>query len=283
MLKLLERNVSNVDRHLTVLASPRAERLFSFNNVAVDSCQYGSLLSDIQRLRGKIYLGDGAIGREELTHDGRHDTPEDHKSWHVVMHDERHDVTGCIWYLEHAAPSFEALRLRHSPLAQSDMWSAKLKSAVEQDIARAKRERVSFAEVGGWAVSKDSHMTDCLLLILGTYALSQVLGGAYVTATATVRHSSAAILRRLGGAPFANDGEEIPSYYDPRYGCAMELLRFDTRRPATKFVRLVDCLKAEFSTLPVLAMDPHPMNSAQTTLGSAHMFGGQHFQQRSVA
>ena len=156
MLKLLERNVSNVDQHLTVLASPRADRLFPFSNLSVDSFQYGSMLSDVQRLRGKVYLNDGAIGTEDLTGDGRHDTPEDHKSWHVVMRDEQRNVSGCIWYMEHANPTFDALRLRHSPLMQSNVWSAKLRAAVEQDIARAKREKVGFAEVGGWAVSGDS-------------------------------------------------------------------------------------------------------------------------------
>jgi hypothetical protein len=273
MLKLLERNVLNIDQHLTVLASPSATPPRSLSNVAVDSFQYDSLLGDVQRLRGKVYLSDGAIKVEDLTLDGRHDTPEDHKSWHIVMLDEQRDVAGCIWYLEHTAPRFESLRVRHSPLAQSEAWSAKLKTAVDRDIARAEDEGVRFAEVGGWAVAKNSQMTDCLLLVLGTYALSQVLGGAYVMATATVRHSSAAILRRLGGAPIATDEAEIPAYYDPHYGCAMELLRFDTRRPASKFVRLVDCLKGAFSTLPVFAMDTCSNTSAQTAAGSAHGFG----------
>jgi hypothetical protein len=276
MLKLLERNVFNVDRHLTVLASPKAAGPLPLSNVAVDSFRYDNLLGDVQRLRGQAYLSDGAIRVEDLTHDGRHDTPEDHKSWHVVMHDERRDVTGCIWYMEHANPSFESLRVRHSPLAHNDASAAKVRSAVDRHIARAKREGIAFAEVGGWAVSKDSHMTDCLLLILGTYALSQVLGGAYVLATATVRHSSAAILRRLGGAPLATEHEEIGPYFDPHYGCEMELLQFDTRRPATKFVRFVDCLKSAFGTLPVFAMDPWSLNTnAQPALETAHAFGAQ--------
>ncbi|HET9830830.1 MAG TPA: hypothetical protein VFP91_03955, partial [Vicinamibacterales bacterium] len=102
MLKLLERNVTHVNDHLTVLASPNAALPLPFRNVDVDSPQYESVLGDLQRLRGNVYVGDGAIKVEDLTADGRHDTPEDHKAWHLLKIDERRDVTGCIWYMEHA-------------------------------------------------------------------------------------------------------------------------------------------------------------------------------------
>jgi len=283
MLKLLERNVTHVNNHLAVLASPNAVLPLPFRNV-VDSPQYESALADLQRLRANVYLGDGAIKVEDLTADGRHDTPEDHKAWHLTMLDERRDVTGCIWYMEHADPRFESLRLRHSPVAMRGDSAMKLRRAVEQNIARAKRERVSFAEVGGWAVSKDSQITDCLLLILGTFALSQLLGGAYVVATATVRHSSAAILRRLGGALMTCDGQEISPYFDPHYGCEMEVLQFDTRRPAAKFVRMVDHLKASFGNLSVLATDGRPHNkNAQNILGPARVYGVDRLRHLSVA
>ncbi|HUK35188.1 MAG TPA: hypothetical protein VLV86_14820 [Vicinamibacterales bacterium] len=253
MLKLLERNVTSVSEHLTVLASPSAALPSAFGNIEVDSRRYNAVLGDLQRLRGSVYVDDGAISLADLTDDGRHDTAEDHKSWHLVMVDERRSIRGCIWYLEHSEPRFEELRVSRSPLAQDPRQAAQLRSAVEREIASARREGIGYAEVGGWAVSKDSQMTDCLLLILGTYALSQILGGAYVLATATVRHSSAAILRRLGGSPISGEGSDIASYFDPHYGCEMELLRFDTRYPARKFVGLVDLIKAGYGALPIFA------------------------------
>jgi len=283
MLKLLERNVTNGNDHLIVLASPNAALPLPFPNIDIDPSRYESVLGDLQRLRGTVYLQDGAITQHDLTGDGRHDIAEDHKSWHLVMRDERGDVNGCIWYLEHSDPSFDTLRVRHTPLAKNPMSAAKLRRAVELDIARARREKIGFAEVGGWAVSKNSQMTDCLLLILGTYALSQILGGAYVMATATHRHSSAAILRRLGGVPLSSDGYEAPTYFDPHYGCEMELLRFDTRRPAPKFVRMVDLLKTGLAKLPVFVESTYLRNRDKpSVLMSPHMSAEQYLK-RSVA
>ena len=92
-------------------------------------------------------------------------------------------------------------------------------------------------------MAQDSRLTDCLLLVLSTYSLSQMLGGAFVVATATVRHASAAVLRRLGGSPLQCDGGTVPSYYDPKYDCEMEILRFDTRKPSARFVKLVESIK----------------------------------------
>jgi len=105
-------------------------------------------------------------------------------------------------------------------------------------------------------VSPHSRLTDCLLLILSTYGLSQMLGGAFVVATATVRHASAAVLRRLGGSALQGAGYTVPPYYDPTYDCQMEILRFDTRQPDAKFARLVEALKEKFSRIPVIACDP---------------------------
>jgi hypothetical protein len=285
MLKLLERNVTNVEDYLAVLAAPKAVVPSFLNSVATDSSLYYSKLHEVQRLRGGVYLNDGAIATSDLTNDGRHETAEDRKSWHLMLLNDRREVTGCIWYLEHREPHFDALRISKSALARDGAWSTRLRGTVDADIAQAHREQIRYAEVGGWAVSPQSRLTDCLLLILGTYALSQILGGAYVLATATVRHSSAEILRRLGGSRMQCDGQEIPSYYDPRYGCAMELLRFDTRRPAARFVRMVDTLKEAFASLPVMATGARVIESSRhaSYRPAASAAGFDRYRQRSVA
>lgn len=256
MLRLLERNIASVQKRLVVLPPLRASISSSFGNVRADRHRHSELRRELQRLRGDVYLRDGAIGADALSADGRHVTREDESSWHLLILDDERRVSGCIWYLEHEqTPSFEHLRVRDCPLVDDDPGRARLRSAVESEIARAQREHVRYAEVGGWALAKHSRVSDCLLLLLSTYGLSQVLGGAFVLAMATARHSSAAILRRIGGAPLQANGCVIPPYYDPRYKCAMELLGFDTRRPSPRFEPLVAVVRARFTSIPLVAGD----------------------------
>jgi hypothetical protein len=71
--------------------------------------------------------------------------------------------------------------------------------------------------------------------------------------TATVRHCSSTILRRLGGSDLQVGGRRVPSYHDPRYKCEMELLRFDSRYPSQKYSGLVELLKDKLSEVLVIA------------------------------
>ena len=255
MLKLFERDIAAVDQRLVVIAPPYASIPGSLQNVTVDPAERELLIQEVQRLRGSIYLRDGALKADDLTPDGRHETREDEKSWHLLVMDEQRRVSGCIWYREHERmPAFHQLRVRDCALAHTDEWRERLQTAVEGEIARARRERIRYAEVGGWAVACGSRCFSAgLLLVLGTYGLSQIAGGALVVATATVRHSSAKILRRLGGSHLEGDGFVVPPYYDPRYDCDMELLRFDTRRPSAKYAGLVELLKGRLANVEVVS------------------------------
>ncbi len=87
---------------------------------------------------------------------------------------------------------------------------------------------------------------------LTTYALTQLLGGSLCISTVTVRHNSAAMLRRIGGTGLEVDGVEIPRYYDPRYGCEMEILRFDSRHPGPKYQRPIEQVRGQLSMTPVI-------------------------------
>ena len=253
MLKILERNIESVHDRLVLLA-PGPTIPKSLENVTTDSRQHTSFLRRLQRLRGRIYLNDGALRREQLSHDGRHETPEDSKSWHLLVLDDNDHVSGCIWYLEHEKPSFEGLRIRHAALANDPAWGHKLRSAVDGDVARAGKEKIHYAEVGGWAVAENSRLTDCLLLILSTYGLSQLLGGAFVVATATLRHSSAAVLRTNGG--IASQRRQLRnsivfrSELRLRDGAAS--IRHEATHPRDSR-RMVELLKDRLATLPVFA------------------------------
>src|SRR5215218_9709385 len=155
MLKLLERNIASIEQRLVLLAPPQAAILPDhLGNITTDAHSHRRLLRELQRLRGQIYLADGALTPEQLSSDGRHETPEDDKSWHLMVLDSERRVSGCIWYLEHeGTPSIDELRVRHSPLAHEPEWGDKLGAAVRSEVAGARREGVAYAEVGGWAVS----------------------------------------------------------------------------------------------------------------------------------
>ena len=254
MLRLLERTISSLDRRLLLLA-PNASVPAFFGNVSFDPSRHRHLIRDMQKLRGGIYFEDGALGRDQLTHDGLHETAEDEKSWHLLMIDSERRVTGCAWYLEHdSAVRVEDLRVRQSPLARTAASRKHLWRSVEAELRRAREERLRYAEVGGWAVSKTSRCTsEGLVLALAGYSLGRISGGCLGITTATVRHCSSSILRRLGGASLEADGSPVPTYYDPRYRCEIELLRFDSRSPHPKFAGLIERLREKMATVQVIA------------------------------
>ena len=255
MLKLLERNISSIEDRLVLVAPPQSPLTSAFSNVDVNPLMYAQLVADVQSLRGDVYLADGAIAPSQLT-DGRlHKTPEDAKSWHLLALNPRRGLSACAWYLQHEGlTTLQSLRVRSCPLGQLPGYATRFKTAVESELARARHENLRYAEVGGWAVSKDSRCTsEGLLLALAAYSLGKIAGGALGLTTATVRHASSTILRRLGGSQLEAAGETIPSYFDPRYQCEMELLRFDSRRPHPKYAPLIDVLASRLRNVLVVA------------------------------
>ena len=254
MLKLLERNIATIEQRLVLVAPPAVVMPRAFQRARVAPDEHRRLVREVQRMRGSVYLEDGAVQRHQLSPEGLHQTPEDERSWHLLFTNDRRQVTACAWFLQHdVQASFEDLRVRHSPLARGEEWRSKLWYTVESELARARAEGLSYAEVGGWAVTKESRCTsEGLLLALAANSLGRKLGGALGMTTATVRHSSSVILRRLGGAPLQAKREDIPPYHDPRYGCTMEILRFDSRQPNRKYAPLVELLQRKLSGVPIV-------------------------------
>jgi hypothetical protein len=260
MATLLERNIASIDKRLVVLAPPQASVASLFpTSYCVDPARHDDLVAQMQHLRGSVYLEDGALKPEQLTPDGRHRTREDERSWHLLMLDQRRRVSACIWYLEHEAPaSIHELRVRSCPLAESA--DGRLRDAVHAELARARNQQVRYSEVGGWAVAKDSRCTsEGLILILATFGLSRMFGGALGVATATARHSSAAILRRLGLSRFEVKGDQLRPYFDAEYDCEMEVLRYDTRRASAKYHDLIERLIPRLSQVSVVGRSLQPL------------------------
>jgi hypothetical protein len=244
-----------------LLAPSEAHVPRAFRRVDVDPDRHERMLAQLQRLRGRLYLQDGAIEASQLTADGRHRMAADDHSWHVVSLDGEGGVIGCARYLAHRARvKLEDLGVWSSALARHDQWQPVLREAVEGEIELARRQRVDYAEVGGWAVAEPlRYTTQAMDIALATYALAQKLGGCVGITTATVRNCSSRILRKIGGRPLETAEQELPSYYDPQYRCDMELLRFQSNAPNPKYrarmARLIDHLPE----LPVICARGGPL------------------------
>jgi hypothetical protein len=254
MLRLIESSVAAIEQRLVLVAPLHVTRLDAFSNVTADTAQNRRLVEEMQRLRGSIYLDEGNIKRHELTSDGRHRTPEDDMSWHLLMTDQGGQVRSCALYFEHEnASTIDDLRLKNCPLVKRADSRDKVKFAVEAEMARATREGLRFAELGGWAISKERRGSpEGLMMALATYGLSRMLGGAIGITTANVAHSCSSILRRFGGAYLEFDGKPIPSYFDPKYNTEIDLLRFDSRHPSPKYAGLIDSVMRTLANVSVV-------------------------------
>jgi len=266
MLKALDRNIASASERIVFLAPSAADISPVFGRVESDDAQYSTLVADVQRFRGGIYLKDGAIQPQDLTSDGRHLTPEDDTSWHMLLLDEERHVKACALYLEHQPDvTFDQLRVRHCQMAHDQEWRPKLMRAVQAELNLAKAGGMRYVELGGWAVSQDSRGTaGPLALALATYGFSRRGAGALGMTTATFRHCSATILKRLGGDRFEVDGQVLPPYFDARYQCLMELLRFDSRKPNSKYLGLIDQVRDTLQKITVIARESVAMAAEPT-------------------
>jgi hypothetical protein len=115
---------------------------------------------------------------------------------------------------------------------------------------------VPCVELGGWALDEEIRgTTEALRIALAAYALWELMGSAVCISTATHRNCSASILRRIGGRKLAHEGRELPTYFDPKYNCDMELLRFYSWSPNPRFAIWISQLKEEIRQMPIFAAD----------------------------
>jgi hypothetical protein len=116
--------------------------------------------------------------------------------------------------------------------------------SVEGEIALSRRLGLPYVELGGLALAERVRRTnEALRMILAGFALAQLLGGGVGLGAATWRNHSASILRRLGGQPLAHGMQNLPPYWEPQYGCRMEVLRFYSWSPNPRYRAWIDELK----------------------------------------
>ena len=238
------------------LVAPRLAHIPAFSNRVANTHRCRDMIRKVQTLRGGVYLHDGAITANHLR-DGRHDVDLDWRSWHILIQDEHSQVLGCARYTPFSsARKFSDLTVSKSSLAQCPKWGSKLEAAVESEMDLARRKNVPYVELGGWALADSIRGTgEALRMVLAIYGLAQVLGGVVGITTATKRHSSASILRRIGGFSLENGGLELPPYFDDQYSCEMEVLRFHSWAPNPRYLQGIERIKGQLRTMPVLTFD----------------------------
>jgi hypothetical protein len=241
-------------RRIVLLSPARLESQLPFGRQRCDASRYWHVLAEMQRLRGKVYLEDGAIEASQLTSDGRHWQPMDPDSWHVLSVDHRGKVFGCARYRSYDRPLFRKLGVASAAAYQSCEWRAHLERAVNLELTEAARRDLKIVEVGGWALSEEIRGgPEALRIALAMYALAQLLGNGIGLTTATVRHCSSTILRKIGGTSLSAEGKPLPKYFDPRYQCEMEILRFDSAAPNPRYADWIDGIRTELSNVQIVS------------------------------
>ncbi len=237
-----------------LLAPSQSRFAAKFSRTRNSEQVYDQHLSSMQKLRGRVYLKDEAIKPWELDEEGRFYMHGDEQSWHLLLLDDEKEVIGCAKYLVHPSNvSYQMLHVSQSTIAKHPVLGGTVRAAVEADLRRCRDANLAYVEVGGWALSEEWRNTRAALEILvGSFALAQIWGGCLGSCTATVRHSSSSILRRIGGANYEWDGQPISAYFDPEYGCDMELLHFDYRQPSPRFSPLIKALESSLAKSTVV-------------------------------
>lgn len=254
--------------HLVLLAPGQVSSAFStslsrFEKVVGDPALRRDLLDAMQRFRGSIALDEGAVKTDHLTADGRHEMKIDYTSWHLLL-TRPTGIVGCMRYAAYPSSARATdLQIWGSSLAKSREWSFSLRAAIERELSEARKKNFHFGEPGGWVITPELRgSTEAIRLALGGFALAAVLGGAVGVCTATRKNHSAAMLRRLGGKPLGFGRATLPVYFEPHYGCEIEILKFDSEAIAKNYGSAVQALSAKLATAaPVLA--------AQTMIAAA--------------
>jgi hypothetical protein len=132
-----------------------------------------------------------------------------------------------------------------------------VRSAVEVDLSSACEQKINIVEPGGWVLEEALRGTsEAILIALSAFAWARLIGACVAYVTATVKHRSSSMLRRLGAEPLYFGGEEIPKYYDRVYGCEMELLRIRSAGINHRFERRISWLHDLLLNAPVLQAGP---------------------------
>jgi hypothetical protein len=237
---------------LRILAPSLANVPSTLTNAWVDPALHAKQICAIQGLRGTVYREYDPIANQLLP-DGRHYLQTDLQSWHILLQDTcEQQAAGCVRYRP-IQGGYEELSVNQSALARSHRYGPLLRTAIERDIAATSNAGMHYAEVGLWALRPEARCSSAAVnLALTAFILAEHLDGGMGITTATTRHHSASILRRLGGRRLA----ELPAYYEPRYGCVIEVLSFALADLDSRFAARVNQLRTEIRDVAVICAAP---------------------------
>ncbi|MEO5922590.1 MAG: hypothetical protein ABIR70_02070 [Bryobacteraceae bacterium] len=159
----------------------------------------------------------------------------------------------------HRPTSQMQLGVSKAAVADDPRWGKTFTSALRSEITLAQQLQVPILEVGGLAIDSSFRGSTAILqMVFAIYGLAQSLGGAIGISTVTKRHQAAMVLRRLGGQSLSHEGQEVPAYFDPSYGCEMELLKFYSWSPRTRHQdRFAGLQEQLFENFPPLVPKPN--------------------------
>jgi hypothetical protein len=246
-----------------ILAPQGAAIPHSSLNVNRDTALHSHLLAEMQRLRGRIAQHEGAITGSMVDSSGRHLMAGDEKSWHLLRLRSDGKIIGCARILVHPQNVlFPLLRIAASSVARCSVWGTHVRDAVEAELRRARQDGLMMIEPGGWVVDEDLRGTcEAVSIAIGAFAWAQILGHCTGFVTATVKHGSSAILRRLGGRSVQVRGQTIPRYFESAWDCDAELLRFDTNSLNPRYEGALASARCQLRTAPVFSEDaPYRQN-----------------------
>jgi hypothetical protein len=250
-------NIGNTSLSYAILAPQGARIPGCAVNINHDNSRYARLLTEMQRMRGRVALQENAITPNMLDFAGRHVMPGDEKGWHLVRLHGDGKVVGCARILVHPRNVlFQGLRIAASAVARCANWAHHVQKSVESDLSYARRHNVNVIEPGGWVIDEELRGTrEAVSMAISAFAWAQVLGDCIGYLTATVKNSSSAILRRLGGRNLQNADTTIPRFFEPSWGCDMELLRFDTKSLNPRFDDTLGAVRHLLLNSPVVSPD----------------------------
>jgi hypothetical protein len=253
-----------------ILAPQEAGTPRSSMNVSRDRSQHTRLLGEMQRLRGRVALQEKAITPSMLDSSGRHVMQGDEKGWHLLRVRGDGKVVGCARILVHPRDViFQGLRIAASSVARCTAWAAHVRNSVESDLRYARINGLRVIEPGGWVIDESLRGTkEAVSIAINAFALSQLLGDCIGYLTATVKNHSSTILHRLGGRSLEAQGTPIPRFFEPAWGCDMELLRFDTNSLNPRFGETLESARSGLLSATVYYAEAPSVQTPQFALAA---------------
>jgi hypothetical protein len=219
-----------------------------------ESATYESRLKEIQYVRAQVFLADNAIATSDLDVNGGFASAYDEAGWHFYVVDSTGQVVSSLLGLVHPrtiCPQGLKLSELLAEISPNDAIRCELALAIAIEMAGARR--VSFGEVACLATLPEYRGTGAATAVmLLIWAFYLALDKSLVVTAITQRHRAAEIVKRLGGHNLMIDNRPLPPIFSQRHDCHMEIVLFDSSKPAPAFAKVIHSLLPLFDVLHCL-------------------------------